>query len=257
MKLAGKVALVTGAGRGIGKAIAEMLAENGAAIAVNAYHEDSAAAASRELTDAGYRAAAVAADVSDQDAVDRMVTQAEAQLGRIEILVNNAAAPAQIIPFETTDLDIQHEELVTLLGVFHCTRRILPGMIRARHGRIVNISSVACRYGMPGRAIYSAANAGIEAFSKAIAHEVGRYGITVNCVSPGATESPRFKARSEEIRQKHREAISLDRFADPDEIAHAVLFLAGDMSNYVTAAVIDVDGGFTGYLPLKTDPQTE
>ena len=257
MKLAGKVALVTGAGKGIGKAIANLLAQSGAAVAVNAYHQESAAAASSELTEAGYRAIPVAADVSDQDAVNRMVSKIEGQFGMIDILVNNAAAPAEYVPFENTTPDIQHEELVTLLGVFCCTRRALPKMIEARRGRIINISSIAGRHGLPGRAIYSAANAGIEAFSRTLANEIGQYGINVNCVSPGSVESPRFKARSEEIRRKLREAISLDRFGEPEEIAQAVLFLASDMSGYMTGSVIDVDGGFVGQPPWKANIERE
>ena len=251
IKLVGGTALVTGAGKGIGKAIARLLAENGAAVAINAYHQESASGSCQELIDAGYRSMAVPADVSDQEAVDRMVSEAQQQLGTIDILVNNAAPPAQFVAFEDTTQDIQHDELVTLLGVLNCTRRILPKMIQAKRGRIINISSIAGRYDMPGRAIYSAANAGIESFSRALALEVGQYGINVNCVSPGATESPRFKARSEEVRRKHRESISLDRFAEPEEVAQAVLFLASDVSNYVTGSVIDVDGGFTGYFPFK------
>lgn len=252
MKLRGKVALVTGAGKGIGKAIAKILAENGATVAINAYHQESASGACKELTDAGYRVMAVPADVSDQDSVNTMVSDVENQLGNIDILVNNAAAAAQFTPFESTTIENQNSELVTLLGVFNCTRRAISAMIEAKGGRIINISSIAGRYGAPGRAVYSAANAGIEAFSRALAMEVGQYGITVNCVSPGATESPRFKARSEEIRSEHRKAISLDRFAEPEEMAKAVLFFASDMSDYVTAATIDVDGGFSGYPPLKT-----
>ncbi|NQU76764.1 MAG: SDR family oxidoreductase, partial [Planctomycetes bacterium] len=240
-----------GAGKGIGMAIAKLLAANGAAVGVNALHEESASSACRELTDAGYRATAVPADVSDRQAVDAMISAVEAQLGDVDILVNNAAAPADMVPFEKTTPEIQDNELVTFLGVIYCTRRVLRRMIEAKAGRIINISSVACRHGAPGRAIYSGANAGIEVFSRALALEVGQYGITVNCVSPGATESQRFKARSEQLRRKHRDVISLDRFAEPEEIAQAVLFFASDMANYVTAATIDVDGGFAGYLPFK------
>jgi 3-oxoacyl-[acyl-carrier protein] reductase len=252
-EVVGSVALVTGSGKGIGKAIARLLAENGIAVAVNAYHPESAEAACQELTEAGWRAVAVPADVSDQDAVDRMMSETEEQLGMIDILVNNAAAPAQYKWFDSTTIEDQHEELVTLLGVLNCTRRALPKMIAARRGRIVNIGSIAGRYDMPRRAIYSAANAGIQSFSRALALEVGQYAITVNCVSPGAIESPRFKARSEEIRRHHREAISLDRFGEPEEIAQAVLFLASRMADYITGAVIDVDGGFSGYPAMKPD----
>ena len=251
MQIVGKTALVTGAGKGIGKAIAKLLAENSVAVAVNAHHAESAEAACKELTEAGQRAVAVPADVSDQGAVDRMVDEVEKQLGRIDILVNNAAAPAQIKPFVSATLADQQAELVTLLGVFNCIRRVLPGMIEAKGGRIINIGSIAGRYAMPGRAVYSAANAGIETFSRALALELGQYGVTVNCISPGAIESPRFKSRPEEIRQRHREMISLDRFGEPEEIAQAVLFLASQMANYMTGSVIDVDGGFCGYAPLK------
>lgn len=251
MKLVGKVALVTGAGKGIGKAIALLLAQNGAAIAINAYHQESASAACQELLEAGFRAMAVPADVGNQKAVNRMVDKVKAELGPIDILVNNAAAPAEFVLFEVSTPGVQHQELITFLGVLHCTRPVLPGMISRRRGRIINISSLAARHASPGRAIYSGANAGIEAFTKSLSCEVGRHGITVNCVSPGAVDSPRFKARSEEVRSAHRKAISLDRFGEPEEIAQAVLFLASDMSNYITGAVLDVDGGFCGHRPLK------
>ena len=251
MALAGKVALVTGAGRGIGQAIAEVLAGHGAAVAVNDIDGESAAQTCGQLVDAGGRAMAVCADVAEQDAVNTMVDQVEAEFGPIDLLVNNAAAPAEIIPFHETTPRTQHEELVTFLGVLHCTRRVLPGMITARRGRVINISSGAGQHGLPGRAVYSGANAGIEAFSKAVSAEVGQYGVTVNCVSPGAIESPRFKARSKAVRSAQGRAISLGRFGEPAEIAQAVLFLAGDGSAYISGAVIDVDGGFRGHLPWR------
>lgn len=251
MKLIGNVALVTGAGQGIGKATARLLAENGATLVINDMHEETATQTCLELNEAGHRAIAVAADVGDPQAVDGMISQAVAQLGEIDILVNNAAAPAEFVPFEETSLKVQNEELLTFLGVLHCTRRVLLGMIPRRQGRIISISSIGSRFGAPGRAIYSAAKAGIEAFSRALSAEVGQHGITVNCVSPGPTESPRFKARSEEMRCEQREMVSLDRFAEPEEIAQAVVFLAGDMANCITGTVIDVDGGFCGFKPLK------
>lgn len=254
MTLTGEVALVTGAGRGIGRAIARGLAEHGAAVAVNALHEESARGACEALTKAGYKATAVAADVSDEAAVQEMVKRATRELGPIDILVNNAAAPAELVPFAATTSETQRQELVTLIGVLNCTRHVLRSMIERNRGRIINISSIAGRCGQPGRAIYSAANAGIDAFTKALASEVGRHGITVNSVSPGAVETPRFRARSEEVRNTHRLAISLHRFAEPEEIAQAVLFLASDQANYITAAVIEVSGGFTGYPPFKNDP---
>ena len=251
MRLLGQVALVTGGGKGIGKAIGRLLAEHGCAVAVNALHETSATAACRELRDAGHRACAVPADVSDEAAAEEMVKRAAGELGPIDILVNNAAAPAEFVQFADTTSEIQRQEMVTLLGVFHCTRHVLPSMIERKRGRIINISSCAGRHGQPGRAVYSAANAGIDSFTRALCMEVGRYGITVNSVSPGATETPRFRARSEGVRQEHRRVIALNRFAEPEEVAQAVLFLASDQANYLSGAVIDVDGGFAGYVPLK------
>jgi len=253
----GETALVTGAGKGIGKAIARALAGRGAAVAVNALHEESAQGACQELIEAGYKACAVPADVDDETAVREMVARAVGELGPIDILVNNAAAPAEFVPFADTTSEIQRQELVTLTGVLHCTRHVIGSMIERKCGRIINISSISGRRGQPGRAIYSAANAGIELFTKALAAEVGQYGITANSVCPGATESPRFRARSEEVRKEHRLMIALDRFAEPEEIAQAVLFLASDQANYVTGAVIDVDGGYGGNRPLKAQTSKE
>ena len=249
MKLAGKIALVTGAGRGIGNAIAKLLAQHGAKIAVNDVDEESAAAACRELTGAGHQAIAVPGDVNDPEAVDQAINTTLEEFDTIDILVNNAAAPADFIPFESSTIEIQSDELTTMMGTLHCTRSVLPTMIGNRGGRIISITSIAGRLGQPGRAIYSAAKAGIEKFSQALSAEVGRYGITVNCVSPGPTMSPRFKARSEELREKSRRAVSLARFVEPEEVAQAVLFLASDMANAITGGVIDVDAGFGGFMP--------
>lgn len=251
MKLAGEVALVTGAGRGIGNAIARLLARHGAKVAVNDLDEESATAACREFVDDGYSAIVVPGDVNDPDAVDRVVRQTLEQFKRIDILVNNAAAPSESMPFESTTLQDQHDQLVTLMGVLHCTRSVLPTMIENRGGRIISITSIDGRFGHPGRAIYSGAKAGIERFSQAVSAEVGQYGITVNCVCPGPTESPRFKARSREFRQEHRQSVSLARFVEPEEVAQAVLFLASDMANAITGSVTNVDAGFGGFKPYQ------
>jgi 3-oxoacyl-[acyl-carrier protein] reductase len=251
MKLVGKVAFVTGAGQGIGRAIAHALAAAGADVAVNALHPETSERTCAELTARGFKAMAVPGDVADDVSVARMVQTTTARLGPIDILVNNAAAPGALKPLAENSPEDQSRELVTLVGTLNCTRHVCPGMIQRRRGRIVNISSCAGRYAMPLRAVYTAANAGIDAFTRAMAKELGPYGITVNSVSPGAIESPRFRERSEEVRREHRRVIALDRFGEPEEIAEVVLFLVSDQANYMSGAILDVDGGFAGYPPPK------
>ena len=251
MELAGKVALVTGAGKGIGLAIATSLARQEIQVGVLALHTESAAAATKKITDSGGEAIALVADISNQEMVDKAVSKLRDTFGPVDIIVNNAAAPAELVPFEKTTLEIQHNELVTFVGTLNCTRAVISSMIERRFGRIINISSIAGRYGAPGRVIYSAANAGIDVFTKALAHEVGQYGITVNAISPGATESPRFKAREKEVRDAHQRMIAIPRFGEPEDIANAVLFFAQKSSSYITGAILDVDGGFSGYEPAS------
>jgi NAD(P)-dependent dehydrogenase (short-subunit alcohol dehydrogenase family) len=246
---------VTGAGQGIGHAIAHALASRGATVAVNALHEKSAARTCDELVGKGCKAIAVAADVADETAVRAMIEKVSRELGPVDVLVNNAAASAGLKPFAESTAEEQHAELAKLLGGFHCTRLVCSGMIARRYGRIVNISSIAGRHGMPLRAVYSAANAGLDAFTRALAKELGPYGVTVNSVSPGAIESPRFQARSKDVREATRQAIALQRFGKPEDIANVVLFLASDEGAYLNGAILDVDGGFCGYLPpLRNDP---
>jgi len=157
LNLAGEVALVTGAGKGIGRAIAQALADLGVAVAVNSFHEKSARAACEELTEAGSRACAVPADVNDEAAVRKMVQHATAELGPIDILVNNAAAPAEFVPFVETTAEIREQEMVTFTGVLNCTRHVLEDMVARRSGRVINISSIGAWYTCVGRAVYGAA----------------------------------------------------------------------------------------------------
>ena len=251
MSFVGKVALVTGAGKGIGEAIARALAAEKLKVGVNALHTETAAAVTKEIIDTGGEAIAIPGNVAEQNTVNTMVAKLAQAFGPVDILVNNAAAMAEMVPFEKTTIKEQEDEMVTLIGAFNCTRSVLPSMIDRRNGRIINISSVSGRYGMPGRAIYSAAKAGINIFTKALAYEVGQYGITVNSISPGATLTPRLKARSKEIHDAARRMIAVPRFAEPEEIAHAVLFFLKEESSYITGAMLDVDGGFGGYEPYK------
>lgn len=251
MNIIGKVALITGAGQGIGQAIAKQLASHGVAIAVNDINAETAEQTVTELTEAGHRAVAVVADVDDPEAVNAMVAQAVAALGEIDILVNNAAGPGERQPFVGTTLQTQRDEMSTLMGVMHCTRAVLPAMIDRRQGRVINILSITGSYGLPGRAIYSAAKAGIDGFIKAVSAEVGQYGITINGVSPGSVDSPRFLNRSEDVREAQKTAISLNRIGLPADVANAVVFLASDMAGYITGTTIDVDGGFRGFMPMN------
>ena len=188
--------------------------------------------------------------MADSDVVEKMVRETAASLGPIDILVNNAAASAEPVTFADCSLEEMQRELVTLLGTLYCTRYACPGMIHHQSGRIINISSIAGRHAMPTRAAYSAANAGIESFTRTMAKELGVHGITVNAVSPGTTETPRFRSRTKEVREGAARSIALHRFAEPEDIAHAVLFLASDRAGYINGAVIDVDGGFSGFPPL-------
>jgi len=251
MTFIGEVALVSGAGRGMGKAIAKALAAEGIKVGVNALHEESATATTQEIIDAGGQAIALPANVADYDIVNRMVAKLVEVFGPVDILVNNAAAQTEFAPFEKTTIKDQETDLVTLIGTFNCTRSVLSSMIERRNGRIINISSIGSRYGAPGKAIYSAAKGGIDSFTKALAHEVGQYGITVNSISPGATETPRFKSRSKEIRDAHQRMIAVPRFGEPEDIANAVLFFVKKDSSYITGAILNVDGGFSGYEPYR------
>jgi NAD(P)-dependent dehydrogenase (short-subunit alcohol dehydrogenase family) len=250
MTLADKVALVTGAGRGIGESIAKIMADKGARVGLLDIQQDTAQSLIQKITAAGGTALALVADVSDPAQVDAAVKRLVRELGPPDILVNNAAAPAEWVPLHETTAKIQHEELSTLLGAINCSRAVLPAMIEKKWGRIVNISSIAGRHGSPGRTIYSAAKGGIDGLTRGLAREVGCHNITVNSVSPGATETPRFKARSREIRDEMARAIALPRFAEPEDLANAVAFLCSDQAEYISGTILDVDGGFSGFDPV-------
>jgi 2-hydroxycyclohexanecarboxyl-CoA dehydrogenase len=238
-----KAAIVTGAGSGIGRATAQRLARDGLAVAVADVNR---AAAEETAAAIGERALAVEVDVSDAAAVRRMVADAEAFLGSVDLLVNNAGWD-RIGPFIDSDEDLWDKLLaVNLKGQIACSHAVLPGMIDRRSGRIVCVASDAGRVGSSGEVVYSAAKGGVIAFTKALAREVARHGIRVNCVAPGPTDTPflqGFAAGNERILEAMTKATPLRRLAQPDEIAAAISFLASDDAAFITGQTLSVNGG--------------
>lgn len=241
-RLRGKVAIVTGASRGIGRAVALALATEGANVAVN-YASSSTAAEEvvAEITGAGGNAIALQADVSKVDQVDSLVDAVMQKWSRVDILVNNAGITRDTLLLRMKPEDWQAVIDINLTGVFLCTRAVSKIMLKQRSGRMINISSVAGQMGNPGQANYSAAKAGAIGFTKTVAKELASRGITVNAVAPGfiATDMT-SNLKSEEILK----FIPLGRYGQPEEIAGMVRFLAADASAaYITGQVFNVDGG--------------
>ncbi|MEH2436722.1 MAG: 3-oxoacyl-[acyl-carrier-protein] reductase [Nostoc sp.] len=238
-----KVAIVTGASRGIGRAIAIELATQGAIAVVN-YASSSAAAEAvvTEITNAGGQAIAIQADVSKGDQVDALVNAVMGKFSRVDILVNNAGITRDTLLLRLKPEDWQAVIDLNLTGVFLCTRAVSKIMLKQRSGRIINITSVAGQMGNPGQSNYSAAKAGVIGFTKSIAKELATRGITVNAVAPGfiTTDMTSDLNNPEDILKY----IPLGRFGQPEEVAGMVRFLAADRAaNYITGQVFNVDGG--------------
>lgn len=241
-RLRGQVAIVTGASRGIGQAVALALAAEGANLVVN-YASSSAAAEKvvNEIVDGGGNAIALQADVSKADQVDALIAAAMEKWGRVDILVNNAGITRDTLLLRMKPEDWQAVIDLNLTGVFLCTRAASKIMLKQRAGRIINISSVAGQMGNPGQANYSAAKAGVIGFTKTVAKELASRGITVNAVAPGfiATDMT-MGLKSDEILK----FIPLGRYGQAEEVAGLVRFLAADAAAaYITGQVINVDGG--------------
>jgi 3-oxoacyl-[acyl-carrier protein] reductase len=242
----GRVALVTGGSRGIGRSVAETLAADGHRVAVNYHHSaGDAAAVVAGIRDAGGDAVAVAADVGDADAVAAMVTEVAEALGPVEILVNNAGITRDDLLLRMDPEEWDEVIRTNLRSAYLCTRAVLRGMLRARWGRIVSVSSVAGIAGNPGQANYAAAKAGLIGFTRSIAREVGSRGITVNAVAPGFVETDMIAGLGEEVRAAALGAVALGRLGVPQDVADAVGYLASDRAAYITGHVLVVDGGMT------------
>jgi 3-oxoacyl-[acyl-carrier protein] reductase len=238
--LNGKIAFVTGGTRGIGFAIADMLAASGARVAISGRDAGRARGAASRLKG---EAMGVACDVSDEAQVEAAIAEIESGLGGVDILVNNAGVTRDNILLRLDGAAWDEVLDTNLKGAFHTTRAVIKGMMKRRSGRVINISSIVGLTGNKGQANYAASKAGLIGFTKAVAREYASRGITVNCVAPGYIETDMTNALPEDARKALLDSIALGRLGQPEDIAGAVLYLASDLAAYVTGQVLVVDGG--------------
>ena len=242
--LQGKIAIVTGASRGIGAAIAIDLAAQGASVVVN--HRDSAAGADevvKAICDAGGTAIAIQADASLLADAQRLVKETIDRFGRLDILVNNAGTTRDMLLMMMSEDDWDVVLRTNLKSAYNCSKAALRPMFKQRYGRIINITSVSGLAGQAGQSNYSASKAGLIGFTKALAKEVGPRNVTVNAVAPGFVPTALTSALTEEQKNAAIAVTPLGRFAKPEEIAYAVTFLASDRAGFITGQVLSVDGG--------------
>ncbi len=249
MKLEGKKAIVTGGSRGIGRAIALMYAKEGADVMVN-YHSNDAAARETvaEIEKLGRKGVAVAADVADYKSAQNMVDECVKQLGSVDIVVNNAGVSKPSLLLKMPEADWDYIINVHLKAAFNTTQAAGRYMKEKKYGKIINVISTAGIFGTTGQINYASAKAGIIGFTKSASRELGRYNINVNVICPGITKTEMTgKLQSDEkLRQIYESRIQLGRFAEPEEIAPAFVFLASDDASYITGQVLGVDGGYVG-----------
>jgi 2-hydroxycyclohexanecarboxyl-CoA dehydrogenase len=249
--LQNKTVIVTGGGGGIGGATCRRFGEAGSRVAVFDINLESASKTAADISQAGGVAQAFRCDITDHEGVKAAVAAAEAALGPISILVNNAGWDIFRLFKDTTPADWQKLIAINLTGALNMHHAVLPGMLERRHGRIVNIASDAARVGSSGEAVYAACKAGLVGFSKTIAREHARHGISVNVVCPGATNTALFEdykkgaGNPEKLEEAFRRATPMGRIGEPEDLPGAILFFASDDAAYVTGQVLSVSGGLT------------
>lgn len=243
MSLEGKVALVTGASRGIGRAIAHSLASAGATVIGTATTEEGASSISHHFAQWGLQGDGIVMNVGDPESVEAGIKQISSAYGSPLVLVNNAGITRDGLALRMKDDDWSDVINTNLSSVYRTSKAVLRGMTKARWGRIINISSVVASMGNPGQMNYCAAKAGIEGLSRSLAKEIGNRGITVNCVAPGFIDTDMTKALSDAQREQMLAVVPMQRLGEPEEIAGVVAFLASPAASYMTGETLHVNGG--------------
>jgi 3-oxoacyl-[acyl-carrier protein] reductase len=243
LKLKGKIALVTGAAQGIGKAVALLLARHGADIVVSDINLEKAEETAKEIESTGVNAMAVKVDVASLSDVERTVAAILEKFGKIDILVNNAGITRDKLILRMTEEDWDLVLKVNLKGTFNCTKAVVKHMAKQRSGKIVSIASVVGEMGNAGQVNYSASKAGVIGLTKTIAREFAQRGINVNAIAPGYIETPMTEVLPEKVKEELKRLIPMERLGKPEDVAEAVLFLVSEESNYITGHVLKVNGG--------------
>ena len=242
--LTGKIAVVTGGARGIGRAIALALAEEGAEVVINYHHsEERSLAVKEEIEARGGKAAVMQCDVSDYESCERFVSAVAEMCGRIDIWVNNAGITKDQLLMRMSEEAFDEVIETNLKGTFQCMRFVSRVMVKQRYGRIINLSSVVGIAGNAGQVNYAASKAGVIGMTKSAAKELAGRGITVNAVAPGFIETEMTSVLSEKVQEQAKNQIPLGHFGTPEDVASAVVFLASEQAKYITGQVLQVDGG--------------